>query len=177
MNSNFRSFTPTSKKNPFFEYLCLSPSLWFKQEEATSDNWHSPSTHLHNHHHHRHLHPVSLATPPIHLPLSSLHSSSSSFHRWAHSACSLSQQPRRVGLIPAVPGGAVAGPSTRFHLPLLAPRSGKPTSPPPPPPPPQSPSPPHKDLLPSALLSLSASSHRCTSEHTWPIVTVKHSHV
>lgn len=121
MNSNFRSFTPTSKKTPI-----LSPSLWFKQEEATSDNWHSPSAHLHNHHHHRHLHPVSLATPPIHLPLSSLHSSSSSFHRWAHSACSLSQQPRRVGLIPAVPGGAVAGPSTRFHLPLLAPRSGKP---------------------------------------------------
>lgn len=61
---------------------------------------------------------------PLHWPLSSLHSSSSSFHRWAHSACSISQQPRCVGVIPTVPGGAVAGPPTRFHLPLLAPHSG-----------------------------------------------------
>lgn len=80
--------------------------------------------HLHNHYHRCSPPPCFSSHPPIHWPLSSLHSSSSSFHRWAHSACSISQQPRRVGVIPAVPGGAVAGPPTRFHLPLLAPRSG-----------------------------------------------------
>lgn len=76
---------------------------------------------------------------PIHVPRSSPHSSSSSFHRWAHCACSISQQPRCVGVIPAVPGRAVASPTACFHLPLLAPRSGNPTtcspSPSPPPPP------------------------------------------
>lgn len=61
---------------------------------------------------------------PFHGSHSSPHSSSSSFHRWAHNAHSLSQQPRRVGVIPAVPGGAVAGPPTCFHLSLLAPHSG-----------------------------------------------------
>ena len=91
-----------------------------KCEEATLDNYYSAVAHLHDH---PLLHP-SPPPPPIHGPPSSLHSSSSSFHRWAHSACSISQQPRRVGVIPTVPGGAVAGPPTRFHLPLLAPRSG-----------------------------------------------------
>lgn len=112
--------------------------------------------------------------PPIHRPLSSPHSSFSFFHRWAHSACSISQQPRRVGIIPTLPGGAVAGPPTRFHLSLLSPRSGNLQSHPfffpyhhhhlcplhlplytQLPPPPQ-------------LISFVCSKHRCTSLHMMP---------
>lgn len=154
---------------------CLAQTVnWFEEmkgEEATSDNWSSPLAHLHGHHHCRHLHPVSLAThpstghsphstPPLllstdELTVPALYPSSPDV--WA------SYPLYPAELSPALP------PAFTYPSSLHAQVTCKPTpfSPPLPPPSPP-PEPTAQKLLSSAMKSLSAPSHRCTSEHTPP---------
>lgn len=134
--------------------------------------------HLHNHHHHRHLRSVSLwsphpstchsphSTPPLllstdELTVPALYPSSPDV--WA------SYPLYPAELSPALPPAFTYPSSLHAQVNLQ-----NPPPLPPPPLPPHSPSPRHKQLLPSGPVITLCSI--CTSEHTAPIVTVKHSH-